>query len=91
LINEPSIILADEPTGSLDPSTSKKFMRYMQIINKERNATILMVTHNVYAASYCKRVIFINDGRICTQIYNKGDQSSFFNRILDTLVVISGE
>ncbi|MFL0196920.1 ABC transporter ATP-binding protein [Clostridium sp. WILCCON 0269] len=91
LINEPSIILADEPTGSLDPGTSKKFMRYMQIINEERNATILMVTHDVQAASYCKRVIFINDGKICTQIYNKGDQSAFFNRILDTLAVISGE
>lgn len=91
LINDPYIILADEPTASLDPNTSRKFLKYLQNINKERKATILMVTHDIYAASCCKRVIFIKFGRIFADIYNKGDQSAFFNRILDTLAVISGK
>lgn len=91
LINDPYIILADEPTGSLDPNTSKKFMKYLQMINDAKKATILMVTHDIYAASYCRRVIFIKSGKIFVDIYNKGDQSAFFNRILDTLAVISGE
>ncbi|MBU3178444.1 ABC transporter ATP-binding protein [Clostridium estertheticum] len=91
LINDPYIILADEPTGSLDPNTSKKFMKYLQMINDVKKATILMVTHDIYAASCCRRVIFIKSGKIFVDIYNKGDQSAFFNRILDTLAVISGE
>lgn len=91
LINDPYIILADEPTGSLDPNTSKKFMKYLQRINNEKRATILMVTHDIYAASCCNRVIFIKSGRIFADIYSKGDQSAFFNRILDTLAVISGD
>lgn len=91
LLDSPCLILADEPTGSLDPKSSKKFMKYMETLNNEKKVTILMVTHDMYAASYCKRVIFLKDGRICTEIYRKEDQSSFFNRILDTLSVISGE
>lgn len=91
LINDPYIILADEPTGSLDPNASKKFMRYIQMINEQKKATILMVTHDIYAASYCRRVIFIKSGKVFADIYSKGDQSAFFNRILDTLAVINGE
>jgi putative ABC transport system ATP-binding protein len=91
LINNPYIILADEPTGSLDPSTSKKFMQYLKRINEQRKTTILMVTHDIYAASCCSRVVFIKSGKIFADIYSKGDQSAFFNRILDTLAVISGE
>ncbi|WP_063601991.1 ABC transporter ATP-binding protein [Clostridium coskatii] len=91
LINDPCIILADEPTSSIDPNTSKKFMKYLKKINDQKKATILMSTHDIYAASYCSRVIFIKSGRIFADIYKKGDQHTFFNRILDTLAVISGE
>ncbi|AWI05484.1 ABC transporter ATP-binding protein [Clostridium drakei] len=91
LINDPCIILADEPTGSLDPNTSKNFMEHLQMLNEEKKTTILMVTHDIYAASCCKRVLFLKSGRIFADIYSKGDQSAFFNRILDTLAVISGE
>lgn len=91
LINDPCIILADEPTGSLDPNTSKNFMKHLQMLNEDRKTTILMVTHDIYAASCCKRVLFLKSGRIFADIYSKGDQSTFFNRILDTLSVISGE
>lgn len=91
LINDPCIILADEPTGSLDPNTSKNFMEHLQMLNEERKTTILMVTHDIYAASCCKRVLFLKSGRISADIYSKGDQGAFFNRILDTLSVISGD
>ena len=73
-IHEPSIIFADEPTGALDSKSASDLLNKLSDLNQKRKATILMVTHDPVAASYCNRVIFIKDGQIYTQL-NKGEES----------------
>ena len=91
LVNDPTIIFADEPTGNLDSKASKAVMNCFEKMNKEKQSTILMVTHDVFAASFCKRIIFIKDGAVNMEIVSKGDRKEFFQRILDCLAVIGGE
>ncbi|WP_338448887.1 ABC transporter ATP-binding protein [Niallia oryzisoli] len=90
-IHEPSIIFADEPTGALDSKSASDLLNKLNDLNQKRNATILMVTHDPVAASYCSRVIFIKDGRIYTQL-NKGEESrqTFFQDIMKTQAVLGG-
>lgn len=90
-IHEPSIIFADEPTGALDSKSASDLLNKLSDLNRKRNATIIMVTHDPVAASYCSRVIFIKDGQIYTQL-NKGDQSrqTFFKDIMKTQGVLGG-
>ena len=92
LINEPKLILADEPTGALDSKSSRMLLETMDDMNEKLNATILMVTHDSFSASFCKRVIFIKDGKIFNEIL-KGDKSrkEFFNEILDVLTMLGGD
>ncbi len=92
LINEPKLILADEPTGTLDSKSSRMFLEAMDEMNERLKATILMVTHDSFSASFCKRVIFIKDGKIFNEIL-KGDKSrkEFFNEILDVLTMLGGD
>ncbi|OJU11574.1 MAG: multidrug ABC transporter ATP-binding protein [Clostridiales bacterium 43-6] len=91
LVSDPAIVFADEPTGNLDSKSSNAVMRLFTKMNTERNSTILMVTHDAFAASFCKRIIFIKDGKVCMEIVSKGDRKEFFDRILDCLAVIGGE
>lgn len=91
LVNDPAVIFVDEPTGNLDSKSSKAVMRCFEKINLERNATILMVTHDTFAASYCKRIVFIKDGSVNMEIIRKGDRKEFFDQILDCLAVLGGE
>lgn len=90
-IHEPSIIFADEPTGALDSKSASDLLNKLSDLNQKRKATIIMVTHDPVAASFCSRVIFIKDGQIYTQL-NKGDQSrqAFFNDIMKTQGVLGG-
>ncbi len=90
-IHEPSIIFADEPTGALDSKSASDLLNKLSQLNQKRSATIVMVTHDPVAASYCSRVIFIKDGQIYTQL-TKGEQSrqTFFNDIMKTQSVLSG-
>jgi bacitracin transport system ATP-binding protein len=90
-IHEPSIIFADEPTGALDSKSASDLLNKLSDLNHKRNATIIMVTHDPVAASYCSRVIFIKDGQIYTQL-NKGDHSrqTFFKDIMKTQGVLGG-
>ena len=90
-VHEPSIIFADEPTGALDSKSASDLLGKLSEMNSTRKATIIMVTHDPVAASYCSRVIFIRDGQIYTQL-NKGDESrqSFFNDIIKTQGVLGG-
>jgi bacitracin transport system ATP-binding protein len=90
-IHEPSIIFADEPTGALDSKSASDLLNKLSDLNQKRKATIVMVTHDPVAASYCGRVIFIKDGAIYTQL-NKGDETrqNFFQDILKTQGVLSG-
>ncbi|MGJ7911944.1 ABC transporter ATP-binding protein [Neobacillus sp. LXY-1] len=90
-IHEPSIIFADEPTGALDSKSASDLLNKLSLLNQNRHATIVMVTHDPVAASYCRRVIFIKDGQIYTQL-NKGEQSrqDFFKDIMKTQGVLGG-
>ena len=91
LANDPAVIFADEPTGNIDSKASKSVMGCLERINQTEKATILMVTHDPFAASYCKRIIFIRDGRICFEQLRDGSRSQFFEKIIDSLAVLEGE
>ena len=92
LINNPKLILADEPTGALDSKSSRMLLETMYEINKNLNATILMVTHDAFSASFCQRILFLKDGNIFTEIL-KGSKTrkEFFNEILDILTLLGGD
>lgn len=92
LINEPALILADEPTGALDSKSSRLLLATMSDINHKLDATILMVTHDPFSASFCERILFLKDGKIFNEIF-KGEKSrkDFFNEILDILTLLGGE
>ena len=92
LINNPKLILADEPTGALDSKSSRMLLETMDEINKNLNATILMVTHDAFSASFCQIILFLKDGNIFTEIL-KGSKTrkEFFNEILDILTLLGGD
>jgi putative ABC transport system ATP-binding protein len=90
IIHRPSLILADEPTGNLDTGASGSVMEALENLNAELNATILMVTHDPFAASYCRRILFIRDGSIHSELRREGSKTSFFEDILGTLRVQGG-
>ena len=90
LINDPAIILADEPTGNLDSKASFDLMSSLEKINKEKNGTIVMVTHDAFAASFCNRIIMIKDGKFFTELVKKSNRQAFFNEILDALSLLGG-
>ena len=92
LINEPNLILADEPTGALDSKSSRQLLETISDINEKMQATILMVTHDPFCASFCERILFLNDGKIFNEIF-KGEKNRkmFFDEILDILTLLGGE
>ena len=91
LVNDPAIIFADEPTGNLDSKSSNAVMQCFEKINNEQQVTVLMVTHDVFAASFCKKVIFIKDGQIHMEVVRKGNRKEFFDHILDCQAIVGGE
>ncbi|OQP06800.1 bacitracin ABC transporter ATP-binding protein, partial [Geobacillus sp. 47C-IIb] len=91
IIHQPKLLLADEPTGNLDSKASKDVMQTLQMINENDQTTMLMVTHDPYAASYCHRVIFIKDGKLYNEIYRGTDQKAFFQQIMDVLSMLGGD
>lgn len=91
LVNDPSIVFADEPTGNLDSKSSKNIMECFEKMNKELGATILVVTHDVFAASFCNRVIFIKDGKLHSEIVKKGTRKEFLDSIFNSLALLGGE
>ncbi|MGL4450080.1 MAG: ABC transporter ATP-binding protein [Sarcina sp.] len=92
LVNKPKLLLADEPTGSLDSKSAQMFIEMISDLNKRNKSTILMVTHDSFTASYCDRILFIKDGKIFTQLV-KGENSRkrFFNQILDVVALLGGD
>lgn len=91
LMNDPSILFADEPTGNLDSRSSKVIMNCFTKLNKDLKSTILMVTHDSFAASYANRILFIKDGNVHMEIIKKGSQKEFFEKILNCIAVNGGE
>lgn len=91
LITNPKLILADEPTGALDSKSSRYLLESMKEMNEGLAATILMVTHDAFTASYASRVIFIKDGKIFNEIRRGEDtRKQFFNRIIEVVTVLGG-
>ena len=90
-IHNPSIIFADEPTGALDSKAASDLLNKLSDLNEKLASTIVVVTHDPLAASFCSRVIFIKDGQVFTQL-NKGDESrqAFFQDIIKTQGVLGG-
>ena len=91
IITNPKLVLADEPTGALDSKSSKMLLEKFGFLNEVIKATILMVTHDAFTASYASRVIFIKDGKIFNEI-RRGDDTrkQFFNRIIEVVTVLGG-
>ena len=92
IITSPKIIFADEPTGALDSKSSKVLLESFGKLNAEDGATILMVTHDAFAASYSKRILFLKDGKIFTELVRGEDsRKEFFNRIIDVVTLLGGD
>lgn len=92
LITDPKLILADEPTGALDSRSAQMLIEMISHLNKELGATILMVTHDSFTASYCDRILFIKDGKIFTElIKGQNTRKQFFNQILDVVALLGGD
>lgn len=92
IITNPKLVLADEPTGALDSKSSRMLLEKFNYLNQELAATILMVTHDAFTASYASRVIFIKDGKIFSELH-KGDSTrkEFFDKIIDVVTVLGGD
>ncbi len=91
IINNPKLLLADEPTGALDSHSSQMLLSTIQSINEQIDATIVMVTHDAFTASYASRILFLQDGEIFTELHKGNDSRSvFFDKILNVLTMIGG-
>lgn len=92
IVTNPSLILADEPTGALDSKSARMLLESMDNLNKEMQATILMVTHDAFTASYCKKILFIKDGKIFNELV-RGDDSrkGFFKKIIEVVSLLGGD
>lgn len=92
IITKPAIVFADEPTGALDSRSTTQLLEQLVGLNKTFGTTILMVTHDTYAASYCKRVIFLRDGGIVNELYaGELSQKLFYDRILENQSLMGGK
>lgn len=92
IITNPKLILADEPTGALDSRASKLLLERLNYLNSEIKATILMVTHDAFTASYASRVIFIKDGKVFNEIHRgTNSRKEFFNKIIDIVTLLGGD
>ncbi|MBU9674159.1 ABC transporter ATP-binding protein [Planococcus sp. CP5-4] len=90
LIHRPALILADEPTGNLDSKASKDVLELLSGLSREEGTTIIMVTHDPIAASYCDRVLFIKDGEFFNEIYGDDRRQTFYQKILNVLSLLGG-
>lgn len=92
IITDPKLVLADEPTGALDSRSARMLLEQLEELNQRFDSTILMVTHDAFAASYAKRVIFLKDGKIFNEI-RRGDHSrkEFFDQIIDVVTALGGD
>ena len=92
LVNDPDILLADEPTGALDSKSSRMLLDSMERLNIEYNATIMMVTHDAFTASYAHRILFIKDGKIFNEIIRgESSRKDFFNQIMEVVTLLGGD
>ena len=92
IITNPKLVLADEPTGALDSKSARMLLENFEYLNNDLKATIVMVTHDAFTASYCKRILFIKDGKIFNELV-KGNSTrkEFFDKIIDVVTLLGGE
>ena len=91
LVGNPRLLLADEPTGALDSHASQMLLSTLLMINETRRATILLVTHDAFCASYAGRILFLKDGRIFTELHKGSDsRRTFYEKILNVLTMSGG-
>ncbi len=92
IVTNPSLILADEPTGALDSKSSRLLLDSFEKLNEELEATILMVTHDAFTASYAHRILFIKDGKVFNELIRGNDsRKEFFNRIIEVVTLLGGD
>ena len=92
IVTEPALILADEPTGALDSKSARLLLERFEVMNQLRQATILMVTHDAFTASYCHRILFLRDGAVFAQLERGNqDRRDFFRRIIDVVTELGGD
>ena len=92
IVTHPALVLADEPTGALDSKSAKLLLERLEVLNRERGTTILMVTHDAFTASCCQRVVFLRDGQIFQELIRGAqDRRSFFAQIIRVITQLGGE
>lgn len=92
IITNPSLILADEPTGALDSKSARMLLESFETLNRALGATILMVTHDAFTASYCKRILFVKDGKVFNELLRGSDtRKAFFEKIIEVVTLLGGD
>ena len=92
IVTDPTLVLADEPTGSLDSKSARLLLERFESLNKDLKATILMVTHDAFTASYARRILFIKDGKIFTELVRGNDsRKEFFTKIIEVITLLGGD
>lgn len=92
IITSPAMVLADEPTGALDSKSARMLLESFKKLNKELDATILMVTHDAFTASYCRRILFIKDGKLFNELIRSTEsRKEFFDRIIEVISLLGGD
>lgn len=92
IVSRPSLILADEPTGALDSKSAGMLLESFRLMNEKKKATIMMVTHDAFTASHCKRILFIKDGRVFNELVRgQGSRKQFFDKIMQVVSFLGGE
>ncbi|MCQ4637095.1 ABC transporter ATP-binding protein [Anaerovorax odorimutans] len=92
IITDPSLILADEPTGALDSRSAEMLLNSLEMLNEKKKATILMVTHDAFTASHCGRILFLKDGKIFNELIRGDDtRKEFFLKIMQVVSLMGGE
>lgn len=92
MVTSPSLVLADEPTGALDSKSAGMLLENLRIMNEHKDATILMVTHDAYTASHCKRILFIKDGKIFNELVKgRSSRKEFFDKIINVVSLLGGD
>lgn len=90
IVSKPGVVLADEPTGNLDSKAANDVMETFDSLNRDQGITFLMVTHDPFAASFCRRILFLKDGRTFSELRRGDGRKGFFQQIIDALGVMGG-
>lgn len=91
IVNKPELILADEPTGALDSKSAGDLLQCLQGLNEGQRATILLVTHDAFAASFCRRILFIKDGLLYRELIRNGTRKQFYDGIIEVFSELGGD